>query len=96
VAEFFHSCLKNAVALFHIIEKEIEWRQARGQLEGFQTMKAFKPIISVGPEHPLEEEELKFDNFRRFSTRVLEMILIQHIDGVDGLGGVHTSVRWPC
>jgi hypothetical protein len=27
-------------------------------------MKASKPIVAVGPEHPLEEEELMADYFR--------------------------------
>jgi hypothetical protein len=54
------------VALFHVIEKELAWRKDRGQLEGFETMKASKPIIAVGPSHPLEEEILMADYFREY------------------------------
>lgn len=58
------SCLKNTVALFHVLEKELEWRRARGQLEGFDTMKHFKPLVAVGADHPLEDETLMADYFR--------------------------------
>jgi hypothetical protein len=53
------------VALFHVIEKEMEWRRARGQLEGFGTMLSSKPIVAVGAEHPLEDEILMADYFRK-------------------------------
>jgi hypothetical protein len=59
-----HSCLRNVVALFHVIEKELEWRKSRGQLEGFETMIASKPIVAVGADHPLEDEILMADYFR--------------------------------
>lgn len=60
------SCLRNVVGLFHVLEKEIEWRKANGKPEGFETMKAHKPIVAVGPKHPLEDEELMADYFRTF------------------------------
>lgn len=56
------------VALFHVIEKELEWRRARGQVEGFGTMHASKPLVAVGADHPLEDELLKADHFRMFPT----------------------------
>lgn len=40
------------------------WRKAQGKPEGFEAMRAGKPIVAVGPEHPLEEEELMADYFR--------------------------------
>lgn len=56
------------MALFHVLEKELDWRRARGQLEGFDTMKAFKPIVAVGADHSLEDEILAADGFRKFSN----------------------------
>lgn len=54
------------VALFHVIEKELAWRRARGQLEGFDAMKVSKPIVAFGANHPLEDDILMADYFRRF------------------------------
>lgn len=59
-----YSCLKNAVSLFHVLEKELEWRESVGRAGGYAAMKACKPILAVGPEHPLEEESLMADYFR--------------------------------
>jgi hypothetical protein len=50
--------------MFHVLEKELEWRRSNGKPEGFETMKANKPIVAVGPSHPLEDEELMADYFR--------------------------------
>ena len=41
------------------------WRKSLGKEEGFEAMKASKPIVAVGPEHPLEDEELMADYFRK-------------------------------
>jgi len=52
------------VSLFHVLEKELEWRRKRGQSEDFETMKTFKPIVAVGAEQPLEDQLMMADYFR--------------------------------
>lgn len=47
-----------------MLEKELEWRRANGQVEGFDTMKTFKPLVAVGADHPLEDDTLMADFFR--------------------------------
>jgi hypothetical protein len=58
------SCLRNVVALFHVIEQELQWRRENGRFEGFGAMYASKPIIAVGADHPLDDEMLMADYFR--------------------------------
>lgn len=58
------SCLKNVIALFHVVKKELAWRKSTNILEGFETLKTFKPIVAVGADHPLEDELLMADYFR--------------------------------
>ena len=71
-----HNCLRNVVSLFHHIEKEIAWRKARGHDVGFETLLKNKPVVAVGPDHPLMDEMLMADYFH----------------GNDGLGGISDSV----
>lgn len=58
------NCLRNVVSLFHHIEKEIEWRKANGRPVGFEALTKTKPLVAVGPEHPLADEMLMADYFR--------------------------------
>lgn len=66
------SCLKNVVSMFHVLDKEVEWRRSQGKPEGFASLKAYKPVVAIGPEHALEEEILMEDGFREFSAHVEE------------------------
>jgi hypothetical protein len=95
LAKRVRSCLRNVVALFHVIEKELEWRRARGQLEGFGAMLSSKPLVAVGADHPLEDEILMADYFRMVPSVTSKLIILTIVeDGVDGLAGVHTTVRF--
>ncbi|KAL8727812.1 MAG: hypothetical protein Q9166_005804 [cf. Caloplaca sp. 2 TL-2023] len=53
------NCLRNAVSMFHVIEKEIRWRKDHGRPEGFDALKKTKPIIAVGADEPLGGHKMK-------------------------------------
>jgi inosine-uridine nucleoside N-ribohydrolase len=63
------NCLRNVVSLFHHIEKEIEWRKANGRPVGFEALTKSKPLVAIGPEHPLADEMLMADYFRTYIFR---------------------------
>ena len=50
------SCLRNAISLFYVIEKEREWRRSQGLLPGFESLDQYKPIVAAGASGPLEEQ----------------------------------------
>lgn len=58
------SCLRNVVALFHVLEKEMAWRESTGK-PTYGALNAYKPIVAVGAEHALEDEQLVADHFRK-------------------------------
>ena len=58
------SCLRNVVSMFHVIEKEMQWRKENGLPEGFEMLKRSKPIVAVGEDEPIGGERMKAAYFR--------------------------------
>jgi len=63
-------CLRNVISLFHHIEKEIAWREKEGRTIGFEALRKSKPLVAVGPEHPLADDLLMADYFRELQCSV--------------------------
>lgn len=57
-------CLRNVVSMFHVIEKEMQWRKNNNLPEGFEAMKNVKPIVAVGADKPLGDQTMLADYFR--------------------------------
>lgn len=59
------NCLRNVISLFHHIEQEIEFRKSVGRAPGFDTLRKSRPLVAVGPDHPLADTMLMADFFRQ-------------------------------
>lgn len=57
--------------MFHILEREMQWRREKGQPEGFGSLKASRPILAVGAEDPLEDQKMLADYFRMYCFTIL-------------------------
>lgn len=56
--------------MFHILERETEWRRQNGKAQGFGALRAFRPVVAVGAEDPLEDQKMLADYFRMHSAIV--------------------------
>ena len=88
------NCLRNVVSLFFNIEKEISWREQHGRPRGFDTLRRHKPLVAIGPDHPLADQILMADFFRKFRWATIKYYADQSEDGRDGLGDIHSSVGY--
>lgn len=52
------------MALFHVLEKEMAWRESTGK-PVYGALNAYKPIVAVGADHALQDDELVADYFRK-------------------------------
>lgn len=57
--------------MFHILEREMQWRRENGRPEGFASLRACRPILAVGAEDPLENQKMLADYFRMYFFAVL-------------------------
>lgn len=50
--------LRNAVAMFHVLNLEMKFREDKGLPLGFEGFRTHKPIVAVGAAHGLPEDIL--------------------------------------
>lgn len=50
--------------MFHTIERELSWRRENGKPEGFEALRACKPVVAVGANRPLQDKMMMADYFR--------------------------------
>lgn len=56
-------CLRNVVAMFHVLAQEVEWRKSQGIPNAYQGVTAYKPIVAVGASHALHAQAGNADYF---------------------------------
>lgn len=49
----------------------MEWRKKQGRPEGFETLRAHKPVIAVGAQEPLDDQKMLADYFRMYPSTLL-------------------------
>ena len=52
------------MTIFHVLDKELQWRKEQGLPVGFEGMTKFKPLVAVGAEEPLHDKVENADYFR--------------------------------
>lgn len=65
------ACLRNVVAIFHILAQEVAWRKTQGIPDSYDGVTKYKPIVAIGANEPLHDRTDNADYFH----------------GTDGLGG---------
>ena len=51
--------------MFHVIEKEMQWRQGQGMSSGFDSLQMSKPLLAVGADLPIDDELMMATYFRK-------------------------------
>ena len=54
------------MTIFHVLEKEVNWRREHGKSVGFDGMTKYKPLVAIGAEEPLHDRVETADYFRKF------------------------------
>ena len=60
--------------MFHVIEKELRWRNDNGKAQGFESLRKSKPIVAVGAEQPLADQAVMADYFRKLQITKTAMV----------------------
>jgi hypothetical protein len=64
------NCLRNVVSMFYHIERELAWRKDQNKPLGFDALRKHRPLVAVGPTHPLADQMLMADYFRAYDRWV--------------------------
>jgi len=58
----------------------MKWRESKGINKGsYGALHSYKPIVAIGAEHPLEDEELVADHFRKAESPLTVLIFATEI-----------------